>query len=436
MNRATYHLGVLGLVGAMTLGGLGARWNPDALRSGGSSNGASSTARLNVPAVSPVAAASTDVGVSQPSANDRWASATTGSQQAPLIGPSRPLQPRRVPARWVQNFRPTELFVAPESGAGSLGQAAQFTTFQLLESTDNGWLQLYNPGRGNGPLPGTAWARGEDFGPSGPPQPEFELAQGGSGDPMTGLRVPERAGGAWPRIPSADLAVIMDGESGGVLYGKNAHVRTAPASLTKIMTAIVAIERGRLHERVRSEVDSRTMWESTVMGLTPGEVVSLEALLYGLMLPSGNDAAMAIARHIGGSDVGFVGLMNDKVRLMGLEDTEFRNSHGLDEDGHYSTVYDLAMMARFGMGSPTFYSISAARNWQGDGYNLWNLNKLIGQYPGADGVKVGFTDNAGRCIVASATRDGRRVFVALVRSHDPVGESRMLLDWAFQNFRW
>ncbi len=172
------------------------------------------------------------------------------------------------------------------------------------------------------------------------------------------------------------------------------------------------------------------------MGLTPGEVVSLETLLYGLMLPSGNDAALAIGRHVAGSDARFVEMMNEKARALGLVDTQFRNPHGLDADGHYSSPYDLAMMSRHGMQDPLFHSLSATQHWQSEGYNLWNLNKLLGQYPGADGVKVGFTDNAGRCIVASATRNGRRVFVALIRSHDPVGESRMLLDYAFQNFRW
>jgi D-alanyl-D-alanine carboxypeptidase (penicillin-binding protein 5/6) len=165
-------------------------------------------------------------------------------------------------------------------------------------------------------------------------------------------------------------------------------------------------------------------------------VVSLEALLYGLMLPSGNDAALAIGRHIGGSDVRFVELMNEKVQALGLENSQFRNPHGLDEPGHFSSPYDLAMMARQGMQDPAFYNLSVARAWQGEGYSLWNLNKLLGQYPGADGVKVGFTDRAGRCIVASATRNGHRVFVALIRSNDPVGESRMLLDYAFQNFKW
>ncbi|MDP8925296.1 MAG: D-alanyl-D-alanine carboxypeptidase, partial [Chloroflexota bacterium] len=275
-----------------------------------------------------------------------------------------------------------------------------------------------------------------DFGPAGPPKPLFELATGGGVNPMTGKPIPERVGSGWPRVPSAEAAVVVDGESGAILYGKNAHERIAPASLTKILTAIVAIEHGRPQDRVTVDVDSSTMYDSTVMGLAPGEVLSLETLLFGLMLPSGNDAALAIARHVGGSESRFMEMMNERVRTLGLQDSQFRNPHGLDEDGHYSTPYDLAMMARHGMQDSLFYHLSATKTWQGEGYTLNNLNRLLGQYPGADGVKVGFTDNAGRCLVASATRNGRRVFVTVLRSFDPAGDSRMLLDYAFQNFKW
>ena len=129
-------------------------------------------------------------------------------------------------------------------------------------------------------------------------------------------------------------------------------------------------------------------------------------------------------------------MMNERVRTLGLLDSQFRNPHGLDEDGHYSTAYDMTMMARHGMQDGLFYNLSATKTWQAEGYRLANLNKLLGQYPGADGVKVGFTDNAGRCLVASATRNGKRVFVTVIRSFDPAGDSRMLLDYAFQNFKW
>jgi hypothetical protein len=428
MMRATYHLSILVLLAVMTVGGVGARLGGDGR---GSARPMPELAGLATRLVPSSARASAEAA---PPVEQTASHAAAGATPAPT---------RPAPARWVQNFRPTELFAGPERGAASLGTVGQFNTYRLVEDADGpptdrntGRAKLYDPGQGIGRLPSYVWADPRDFGPSGAPRPEFELGSASVVDPFTGLRTPERTGDSWPRLPSAELAVVLDGTSGGILYGKNAHARLAPASLTKIVTAIVGIEQGKPQDRVRVDVDSRTMWESTVMGLTPGDVVSLETLLYGLMLPSGNDAALAIARHVAGSDARFVELMNEKVRALGLEDSQFRNPHGLDEEGHYSSPYDLAMLARHGMQDPLFYNLSATRNRHADGFDLWNLNRLLGQYPGADGVKVGYTDEAGRCIVSSATRNGHRVFVTLIRSHDPVGESRLLLDYAFQNFKW
>lgn len=431
MSRASHHLTVLALVAVITAGGVGSQGGPEAIRTGGAMPSVMVAAgRLVAPGLAPGAAAPTLGGADV----QQEASSAAASASPP------PTQPR---PRWVQNYRPTEVFAGPEPDAVSLGQAPQFTTFQLLEPGERAPLaaltartRLLEPGRGFGRLPSQVWASLDDFGPSGPPQPEFELVSSPMLATLSRRPAPERVAESWPPIPSAELAVILDGDSGTILYGKNAHARSAPASLTKIMSAILAIERAKPQDRVRVDVDSRSMWDSTVMGLTPGDVVSLETLLYGLMLPSGNDAALAIARHVAGSEAAFVDLMNARVRALGLEDTQFRNPHGLDADGHYSSPYDLAVMARQGMQDPLFASVAATRYWQAEGYSLYNLNRLLGQYPGADGVKVGFTDNAGRCIVASATRDGHRVFVTLMRSNDPIGESRALLDYTFQSFRW
>jgi D-alanyl-D-alanine carboxypeptidase (penicillin-binding protein 5/6) len=224
-----------------------------------------------------------------------------------------------------------------------------------------------------------------------------------------------------------------------VLYAKSSHTRLAEASTTKIMTAIVALENGRLEDRVTVDVDSNALYwatESTVMGLMPGQTLSLETLLYGLMLPSGNDAAIAIARHVAGSEARFVEMMNAKARDLGLRDTQYKNPHGLDADGHYSSAYDLAILARYGYQNPKFFALSSARHWNADGFDLWNVNKLLASYPGADGVKPGFTDNAGRCLVGSAVRDGHRVFVTVMRSNDTTQDARALLDYAFDSFRW
>lgn len=242
-----------------------------------------------------------------------------------------------------------------------------------------------------------------------------------------------------PQI-TAEMAVLVDEASGAVLWGHDEHREVAPASLTKIVTAMVAIELADPRERVTVDVDSRVMWDSTVMGLRPGEEVSLEDLLYGLMLPSGNDAALAIARYVAGSEERFVELMNARVRALGLQHTQFRNPHGLDAEGHYSSPYDMAMLAREAMRDPLFRQLAAAKEWACSGllqsYHLVNLNRLLWRYPGADGVKIGYTDDAGRTMVVSATRDGHRVYASFMRSRDLVRDGTALLDYAFEAYAW
>src|SRR5205085_6749313 len=182
--------------------------------------------------------------------------------------------------------------------------------------------------------------------------------------------------------------------------------------------------------KVNVSIDSNALYlktESTVMGLMPGQTVSMETLLYGLILSSGNDAAIEIAKHVGGSEAHFVEMMNAKAQALGLRDTHFVNPHGLDADGHYSSAYDLATLARYAYQNPKFYALASTRHWSADGFDLWNLNKLLASYPGADGVKPGFTDNAGKCLVGSAVRDNHRVFVTVLRSDDTTQDSRSLL---------
>lgn len=241
---------------------------------------------------------------------------------------------------------------------------------------------------------------------------------------------------------SAESAAIVDGPTGRMLYGKNAHARMAPASVTKIMTAILALEKGRLSDYVRVNVDGWAMRAangSSIMGLAPGEILTLEDLLYGLMLPSGNDAAVAIAEHVGGSVENFVRMMNDKAVELGLKDTHFANPHGLDEEGHYSSAYDLAMIGRYAMRNADFARIVGTRAYVANGkhtYSLLNGNRLLGQYQGVDGVKTGYTEKAGQSFVASVNRDGRRVFVGLIRSSDRYRDARLLFDYFFRDFVW
>lgn len=358
------------------------------------------------------------------------------AEASPEPRTASPAPPVASAPSWVMAFRATTLWSSAQPDAASQGPFPQWTVFRVLGSQVDGRLPVEYPGDGISVLPARGWVDAADVGPSGRPNPEYELASGGGVNPATGVAIPRRVVQAWPQGISAEFAALVDGDSGALLWGRNAHGQVAPASLTKIVTTLVALDRARLTDRVTVNVDSRVMWESTVMGLTPGENLSMETLLYGLMLPSGNDAAIAIAQYIAGSESAFAELMNAKAAELGLTDSHFVNPHGLDAPGHYSTPFDLCMFARVGMRNPVFARLAAARHYEGEGYSLTNLNRLLFVYPKADGVKVGYTDNAGRAIVASATQDGHRVYVALLRSANPVAEAQALLEWAFRGFVW
>ena len=237
---------------------------------------------------------------------------------------------------------------------------------------------------------------------------------------------------------SGETAVVLDGDTGDILFEKDAFRRVPPASLTKIVTAIVAIENGRLDDIVPIDFDSYEMVldeQSSIMGLKPGDTPTLEDLLYGLMLPSGGDAAVAIARHIGGTEEHFVEMMNEKVRDLGLVDTHFVNPHGLDAKDHYSSAYDMAALARYGLRNPVFRSLAATKKYEVKGtrtYDVWNLNRLLYTYDGADGVKIGYTENALETIVASATRNGQRLIVSVMRSNSRFTDAARLMDYYFE----
>ena len=240
-----------------------------------------------------------------------------------------------------------------------------------------------------------------------------------------------------PQI-SGETAVVLDGANGDMLFDKMADERVPPASLTKIATAIVAIEKGRLNDRIHIDFDSYTMViesQSSIMGLKLGDEPSLEDLLYGLMLPSGNDAAVVIARHVGGTEERFVAMMNEKVAELGLKNTHFSNPHGLHAAEHYSSAYDMAALSRYAMRNPVFAKIAGAVRYAVVGpraYEVWNLNRLLYTYDGADGVKIGFTEQALETIVGSAKRGNYSLIVAVMRSNDRLSDSRRLLDFFFE----
>jgi D-alanyl-D-alanine carboxypeptidase len=252
---------------------------------------------------------------------------------------------------------------------------------------------------------------------------------------------PVRKAGTPDPDPSTEHVIVVDGTSGATLFQRNAQEPIAPASLTKIMTAILGIEHGKISDRVKVDVNARDFADSTVMGLAPGFDVTLEDILYGLMLPSGNDAATQIAHYVGGTEGAFVGLMNEKASWLGLKATHFVNPHGLDAPDHYSNPYDMVVMARYGMQYPVFQTLAAAKRYDiresNISYTITNLNPMLGTYVGADGVKIGYTDNSGRAIVASATRNGHRVYVAFMKATNGLApETAALLDWAFGSFSW
>lgn len=257
--------------------------------------------------------------------------------------------------------------------------------------------------------------------------------------PAAGAAPPVRSGDAQSPEVAAHAAVVIDGASAEVLYDKAAHESLPPASLTKIMTAILVIERIPTETVVEVDVDSRKMTGSSVMGLVPGDHYSVYNLLYGLMLPSGNDAALALARAVSGSDSAFVAEMNAFARNLGLKDTHFVNPHGLSSRQQYASAYDLAILARFGMSLPTFSDIVSTPGALIDGSRpmaLYNGNSFLRAYDGADGVKIGYTNSAGYTLVASATRNGHRLFAVVLNSTQRDADAAALLDWAFASYAW
>ncbi|MDA0351048.1 MAG: D-alanyl-D-alanine carboxypeptidase [Chloroflexi bacterium] len=257
--------------------------------------------------------------------------------------------------------------------------------------------------------------------------------------PLTTGLAPTLTTGVPASSVDSAAAIVIDEASGAVLYGNNEHRALAPASLTKIATAILAIEGTDLDAWVTNEVDSRRMIGSSVMGLQPGDCFQVRDLLHGLMLRSGNDAALAIARFEAGSDAAFVNQMNTLLTRLGLTDSNFANPHGLDAVGHVSSAYDLAMLARYGMQIPEFRSTVSSSVWTANGsrrMTMYNINGFLNSYKDADGVKTGFTDDAGRTFVGSAMRDGHRLYVVLLNSSDRYGQAAELLDWSFDNHSW
>ncbi|MEK4294156.1 D-alanyl-D-alanine carboxypeptidase family protein [Paenibacillus sp. FSL R5-0914] len=237
----------------------------------------------------------------------------------------------------------------------------------------------------------------------------------------------------------ARAAALIDVESGRILYSSRGDEPMLIASLTKIMTALVAIENGDLASKVKVGKNAFAKEGSSIY-LQQGEEMTLENMLYGLMLRSGNDAATAIAEHIGGSEEGFVYLMNNKAEELGLKNTHFANPHGLDAEGHYSSANDLAVLTAYALHNPVFKQIVKTQEKTADNpnekwdYKWRNKNKMLYLYEGADGVKTGYTKKALRCLVSSATRNGQQLVAVTINDGDDWNDHASLLNFGFNHY--
>jgi D-alanyl-D-alanine carboxypeptidase (penicillin-binding protein 5/6) len=238
-----------------------------------------------------------------------------------------------------------------------------------------------------------------------------------------------------PNIRGRAAAVIEE-PCGALLYGLNADARRPPASLAKMATALVAVERLDLDETLEVRVNSAFLvasTASTVMGLEPGMRLTVRDLLYGLLLPSGNDAAVAIAEAAADNASAFVDLMNAKAAELGLENTHFANPHGLDEAAMYASARDMAVLGSALLAHPELAAMVRTERYQPawDGPEVWNGNALLDLYPEAIGIKIGYTEKAGQTIVAAAERDGRRLIVSVLGTWDRYADAIALFEWAF-----
>ena len=243
------------------------------------------------------------------------------------------------------------------------------------------------------------------------------------------VKIPARA----ELAVSAKAAILMHADSGRVLYEKNADEHMLIASTTKIMTAIVVLEHCELDDLV--EVDSRSAGiEGSSMYLKAGESYTVEDLLYGLLLVSGNDAASALALHVADSMEEFAELMNAKAAELGMTESSFKNAHGLDEEGHYSTARDMAKLAAYCMGNEDFARIAGTVSHTVGEQTLVNHNRLLREYDCCLGLKTGYTMAAGRTLVTCAERDGARYVCVTLNDPDDWDDHKALYDWAFANY--
>lgn len=254
----------------------------------------------------------------------------------------------------------------------------------------------------------------------------------------------------YPKAPilRSPAAILIDGDTGQVLYGKNEARRMEPASLTKIMTCLLAVEGGRPDEQVLMTAEAAEgLFDSTTIYLQEGESLSMEDMLYALMLPSANDAANAVAIHLEGSQRSFVQAMNRRAGELNLTGTHFQNAHGLPAEAHYSTAYDLAQLTRAALQEKEFVRYAGAEahvipasNFSG-GRRIAHLNRLLlegeSRYDGVYAGKTGWTDTAGYCLMTAARRGDMNLICIVLGAQsgaDQNADTAALFDYGFENF--
>ena len=232
---------------------------------------------------------------------------------------------------------------------------------------------------------------------------------------------------------SAECAILIDAQTGRVLYEKQAEEKSLIASTTKIMTALVICEQTNVLDRVKIPKEAVGI-EGSSMYLKEGEVLTVQELLYGLMLQSGNDAAVALAIYCGGTVEGFTELMNDKAHRLGMTQSHFANPNGLDSPGNYSTARDMAILTAYAMQNPIFAQTVSTKTITIGERCLRNHNKLLWQLEGANGVKTGYTKAAGRILISSVTRMGRQLIAVTFNAPDDWQDHKTLIEDGFSRF--
>lgn len=243
-------------------------------------------------------------------------------------------------------------------------------------------------------------------------------------------------------IINSRIGIIYDRKSGKVIWGKNENKRSAMASTTKIMTCIVVIENADLNAEVKVSAKAAGTGGSR-LGLKKDDKITIKDLLYGLMLRSGNDAAVALAEYVGKDKEGFANLMNKKAKELGLKDTHFVTPHGLDDPEHYTTAYELAKIADYALKNEMFAKIVGTKehtiNINGYAKQLCNTNELLGYLQGVSGVKTGFTNNAGRCLVTSVNRNDFEIITVVLGADTKkirTADSINLIEYAYENYKY